>query len=58
MNTILHAALWAVGILCVALAGAFGLIPTSLANSLVTVLPLVMVAIIAGKRRNCRRADA
>lgn len=53
MNTILYAAIWAIGILGIALAGAFQLIPTQLANSLVTVLPIVMVTTVVAKRRHC-----
>ncbi|MBX3560752.1 MAG: hypothetical protein KF780_02960 [Sphingomonas sp.] len=55
--SIIHQALfWALAILLVALTGATGLIPERVATSLVTVLPLVMVAIIAGRRRRCAKA--
>ena len=55
MSIIHHALVWALAILLVALAGATGLVPERMATSLVTVLPLVMVAIVAGRRR-CARA--
>lgn len=55
MSIIHQALIWALAILLVALAGAAGLIPERTATSLVTVLPLVMVAIIAGRRR-CAKA--
>lgn len=51
MSITYQALLWALAILLVALAGAAGFIPHGTATSLVTVLPLVMVAIIAGRRR-------
>ena len=53
MTIIRQALLWAFAILLIALAGAAGLIPERTAGSLVTILPLVMVAIIAGRRRPC-----
>ena len=54
MTIIQHALLWALAILLVAFAGAVGLIPERTATSLVTVLPLAMVAIIVGRRNRCR----
>jgi hypothetical protein len=44
---------WAIAILAIALLGAADIIPADVATSLVTVLPLVMVAIVAGSAR-CR----
>ncbi len=55
MSIIYQALLWAIAILLVALAGAAGFIPERTATSLVTVLPLAMVTIIAGRRR-CAKA--
>ncbi len=51
MSITYQALLCALAILLVALGGAIGIIPQSTATSLVTVLPLAMVAIIAGRRR-------
>lgn len=53
MPQILRALPWAVAILAIALLGAADIIPADVATSLVTVLPLVMVAIFAGSAR-CR----
>ncbi|MGB3848255.1 MAG: hypothetical protein WA940_20460 [Sphingopyxis sp.] len=55
MSQMLRALPWALAILSIALAGAADIIPASVANSLVTVLPLVMVATLAGARRGCTR---
>ena len=49
----LRALPWAIAILAIALLGAADIIPADAATSLVTVLPLVMVAIFAGSAR-CR----
>lgn len=54
MLQILRALPWAIAILTIALLGAVGIIRADVANGLVTVLPLVMVAIVAGSPR-CRR---
>ncbi|WP_260580518.1 hypothetical protein [Sphingopyxis sp. PET50] len=56
MSPIFKAVCWAVAILCIALASALRFIPGKLATSLITVLPLVMVAIMAS--RPCIRAQA
>ncbi|WP_293703664.1 MULTISPECIES: hypothetical protein [unclassified Sphingopyxis] len=53
MPQILRALPWAIAILAIALLGAADIIPADVATSLVTVLPLVMVAIFAGSAR-CR----
>lgn len=53
MPQILRALPWAIAILTIALLGAVGIIRADVANGLVTVLPLVMVAIVAGSAR-CR----
>lgn len=55
MPQMLRALPWALAILSIALAGAADIIPASVANSLVTVLPLVMVATLSGARRGCTR---
>lgn len=55
MSITYQALLWALATLLVALGGAAGVIPHGTATSLVAVLPLAMVAIIAGRRR-CPRA--
>jgi len=54
MLQMLRALPWAIAILAIALLGAADIISPDVANSLVTVLPLVMVAIVAGSPR-CRR---
>jgi hypothetical protein len=54
MPQMLRALPWAIAILAIALLGAAEIIRTDVANSLVTILPLVMVAIAAGSAR-CRR---
>ena len=56
MPQILRALPWAIAILAIALLGAADIIPTDVASSLATVLPLVMVAIFAGSAR-CRRLE-
>lgn len=56
MPQMLRALPWAIAILLIALAGAAGIVPAATANMLVTVLPLVMVATLAGSRRRCARA--
>jgi len=53
MPQMLRALPWAIAILAIALLGAADIIPADAATSLVTVLPLVMVAIFAGSAR-CR----
>jgi len=53
MPQMLRALPWAIAILAIALLGATDIIPADAATSLVTVLPLVMVAIFAGSAR-CR----
>ena len=53
MPQMLRALPWAISILAIALLGAADIIPADVATSLVTVLPLVMVAIFAGSAR-CR----
>ncbi len=53
MPQMLRALPWAIAILAIALLGAADIIPADVATSLVTVLPLVMVAIFAGSVR-CR----
>ena len=53
MPQMLRALPWAIAILAIALLGAADIIPGDVANSLVRVLPLVMVAIVAGSAR-CR----
>jgi len=53
MPQILRALPWAIAILAIALLGAADIIPADVATSLVTVLPLVMVAIFAGSA-SCR----
>lgn len=53
MPQMLRALPWAIAILAIALLGAADIIRADVANSLVTVLPLVMVAIVAGSAR-CR----
>ncbi|MFN7029453.1 MAG: hypothetical protein ACK4PC_08800 [Sphingopyxis sp.] len=53
MPQMLRALPWAIAILAIALLGAADIIPADVATSLVTVLPLVMVAIFAGSAR-CR----
>ncbi|MDP3783822.1 MAG: hypothetical protein Q8Q79_13010 [Sphingopyxis sp.] len=53
MLQMLRALPWAIAILAIALLGAADIIRADVANSLVTVLPLVMVAIVAGSAR-CR----
>ena len=53
MPQILRALPWAIAILAIALLGAADIIPADVATSLVTVLPLVMVTIVASSAR-CR----
>tara|TARA_R110000850_G_scaffold96256_2_gene201414 strand:+ start:196 stop:369 length:174 start_codon:yes stop_codon:yes gene_type:complete len=53
MPQLLRALPWAIAIFAIALLGAADIIRADVANSLVTVLPLVMVAIVAGSAR-CR----
>jgi hypothetical protein len=53
MPQMLRALPWAIAILAIALLGAADIIPADVATSLVTVLPLVMVAIVASSAR-CR----
>ena len=53
MPQMLRALPWAIAILAIALLGAADIIPADVATSLVTVLPLVMAAIVAGSAR-CR----
>ena len=53
MPQMLRALPWAIAILAIALLGAANIIPADVATSLVTVLPLLMVAIFAGSAR-CR----
>lgn len=57
MPQILRALPWAIAILAIALLGVADIISADVANSLVTVLPIVMVAIVAGSAR-CRRQEA
>ncbi|WP_156377736.1 hypothetical protein [Sphingopyxis sp. Root1497] len=56
MPQMIRALPWAIAILLIALAGAAGIVPAATANMLVTVLPLVMVATLAGSRHRCARA--
>jgi hypothetical protein len=49
----LRALPWAIAIFAIALLGAADVIPADVANTLVTVLPLIMVTTVAGSRR-CR----
>lgn len=51
MPQMLRALPWAIAILAIALLGAADIIAADVANTLVTVLPLIMVATIAGSRR-------
>jgi hypothetical protein len=53
MPQMLRALPWAIAILLIAAAGAADIIPAATASSLATVLPLVMVATLAGSRRDC-----
>ena len=57
MPQMLRALPWAIAILAIALLGAADIIPANVATSLVTALPLVMVAIVAGSAR-CRPQEA
>ncbi len=57
MPQMLRALPWAIAILAIALLGAADIIRADVANSLATVLPLVMVAIFAGSAR-CRVKEA
>lgn len=56
MPQMLRALPWAIAIFAIALLGTADIIPADVATSLVTVLPLVMVAIVAGSAR-CRRLE-
>lgn len=53
MPPMLRALPWAIAIFAIALLGAADVIPADVANTLVTVLPLMMVVTITGSRR-CR----
>lgn len=53
MPPMLRALPWAIAIFAIALLGAADVIAADVANTLVTVLPLMMVATITGSRR-CR----
>lgn len=53
MPQMLRALPWVIAILAIALLGAADIIRADVANTLVTVLPLMMVAIVTGSRR-CR----
>lgn len=53
MPQMLRALPWAIAILAIALLGAADIIRADVANTLVTVLPLMMVATVTGSRR-CR----
>lgn len=55
MSPYLQAACWAIAAVCIALAGAFGLIPSPVANMLVIILPIVMLTTVAARRRQCDR---
>ncbi|WP_077146863.1 hypothetical protein [Sphingopyxis sp. KK2] len=57
MQQILRALPWAIAILLIALAGAADIIPAATASSLVTVLPLVMVATLARTARCALRQE-
>ncbi|HEV7342324.1 MAG TPA: hypothetical protein VGN68_11880 [Sphingopyxis sp.] len=57
MPHMLRALPWAIAILAIALLGAADIIRANVATSLVTVLPLVMVAIVAGSAR-CRPRES
>ena len=54
MNMKLHALCWAIAIVGIALAGAYGLIDRQLANTLTITLPAVAWMAITG-RLGCRR---
>ncbi|HMO77368.1 MAG TPA: hypothetical protein PKD99_11480 [Sphingopyxis sp.] len=53
MPPLLQAACWAFAAVAIALAGAFGLIPSAVANTLVIVLPIVMLTTVTARRRRC-----
>ena len=53
MPPMLRALPWVIAIFAIALLGAADVIPADVANTLVTVLPLIMVTTVAGSRR-CR----
>lgn len=53
MSPYLQAACWAVAAVCIALSGAFGLIPSQVANTLVIILPILMLTTVTAQRRRC-----
>lgn len=58
MPPLLNAACWGLAAVAIALCGAFGLIPASVANTLVIVLPIVMLTTVTARRRRCGRKEA
>lgn len=53
MPPLLQAACWAFAAVAIALAGAFGLIPSQIASTLVIILPIIMVTMVTAQRRRC-----
>ena len=51
MPPLLNAACWSIAAILVALSGAFGLLPAQTANTLVIVLPILMLTTLTARRR-------
>lgn len=58
MPQIIRALPWALALIMVAIAGSMDLIPHDTATTLITVLPLMMVATLSGRSCSLRRKAA